>query len=64
MDDCARLTQQSDLHNACRLLAGNISHYISNALATRLWDEFNTLGREGLVKLLMLSFSGVAIDME
>ncbi|DBB18607.1 hypothetical protein WJX82_009865 [Trebouxia sp. C0006] len=47
-----------------KLLAGNISHYISNALATRLWDEFTTLGREGLVKLLMLSFSGVAIDME
>ena len=63
MYDHARLTQHSDLHSACRLLAGGVSQHFSKSLATRLHDDFNNVGQEVLVKLLMLSFSGVVLDM-
>ena len=64
MDARARLTQHSDLHNACRHLAGSTSQHISHGLATRLKDDFKALGPEVLVNLLMLSFSGMVLDME
>jgi len=45
-------------------LAGSISQHISHELATRLKDDFKALGPEVLVKLLMLSFSGLTLDMK
>ena len=50
-------------HLVRRNLARGVSLSINNILARNWQDDFETLGPEVLAKLLMLSFTGVAVDM-